>query len=170
MDHAGREYSKARSTTRVSLAAIQRALPPSTVVLEYVIGDPRSYCLAITRRSARIIALQSGTAIDRDVVAYLAAIKAKRPVDDNAQTLFSSLIRPVREASDNTNLIIVRDGQLHLLPFDALMDASEHYIAETKVVSYAGSASSFDLLRVAGPSTRSGRRSPRSRGNPVRHR
>src|SRR5689334_16984208 len=39
------------------------------------------------------------------------------------------------------------DGQLHLLPFDALADDSGRFVAETKVVTYSASASAFYLLR-----------------------
>ena len=138
---------KAKSRTRIDLNVVQRALPASTVVLEYVIGAPRSYCLVITRNTARIAVLESGTSIDRAVSAYLKSVKAKRPAREEARALFNILLGPIRESVQNERLVIVRDGQLHLLPFDGLLDRTGRYVAETKVISYAGSASSFDLLR-----------------------
>ena len=44
-------------------------------------------------------------------------------------------------------MIIVRDGPLHLVPFDALIDGAHHYLVESRIVTYAPSASSFLLLR-----------------------
>ncbi len=140
---------KARSRKRVSLEAVKRSLPASTVILEYIMADPRSYCLVITRTSTRIVRLPSSATIERDVVAYLTAIKAKQPAEEKARALFASLIHPIHEANDNANLVIVRDGQLHLLPFDALIDRTGRYVAESKVVSYSGSASNFYLLRLS---------------------
>jgi CHAT domain-containing protein len=138
---------KAKSGTRVNLETVQRDLPPSTAILEYVMGDPHSYCLVITRASARTVALASSGKIDDDVVAYLKSVKAKQAASEQARALYNSLLRPVSEVAKVQKLVIVRDGQLHLLPFDGLVDAAGHYIAETKVVSYSASASTFHLLR-----------------------
>jgi CHAT domain-containing protein len=138
---------KTKPGARVELAAVQKSLPPSTAVLEYVVADPHSYCLVITRDAARIVTLTTGSQIETDVRAYLEKIKARQPGDALAQSLYRSLIQPIHEATDKPKLIIVRDGQLHLLPFDALPDDSGRYLVQTKVVSYAGSASSLELLR-----------------------
>jgi CHAT domain-containing protein len=42
--------------------------------------------------------------------------------------------------------VVVRDGRLHLVPFDGLIDASGRYVAVSRTVVYAPSASSFYLL------------------------
>src|ERR1035438_10815920 len=44
---------KAQSHDPVSLEQVQRRLDPSAVILEYVVADPRSYCLVISRTDAR---------------------------------------------------------------------------------------------------------------------
>jgi hypothetical protein len=46
-----------------------------------------------------------------------------------------SVLQPIREATENQKLVIVRDGQLHLLLFDGLIDQVGQYVAETKVIS-----------------------------------
>ncbi len=50
----------------------------------------------------------------------------------------------------NGRLIIVLDGKLNLLPFDALKDRKDHYVLESHVVTYAPSATVLHLLRHAG--------------------
>jgi hypothetical protein len=45
--------------------------------------------------------------------------------------------------------IVVPDGKLHLLPFDALKDAKGKYVLESHVVTYAPSATVLGLLRTA---------------------
>ena len=55
----------------------------------------------------------------------------------------------IPEAQSKEQLVIVRDGQLHLVPFDALLDRHSDYIVESRTVVYSPSASSFFLLRTA---------------------
>ncbi len=138
---------KANSGTLTDLQTVQRDLPTSTAILEYVVAQPRSYCLVITRTSARIVPLASGAVIERGVLEYLKAVKAKQAGSMQANTLYNSLLRPVREIAQHDRLVIVRDGQLYLLPFDGLVDGAGRYVAETKVVSYTPSSSTFHLLR-----------------------
>jgi len=45
---------KAQSHDPVSMEQVQRSLDPSAVILEYVVADPRSYCLRhFTKPDAR---------------------------------------------------------------------------------------------------------------------
>jgi CHAT domain-containing protein len=60
--------------------------------------------------------------------------------------LYDALVRPIPEIAEKETLIIVRDGQLNLVPFDALRDASGRYVVETRTVLYSPSASSLYLL------------------------
>jgi CHAT domain-containing protein len=43
----------------------------------------------------------------------------------------------------------IKDGKLHILPFDALKDEKGNYVLESHVVTYAPSATVLDLLRKA---------------------
>ena len=138
---------RAKAGTRVNIETVQRSLPPSTLLLEYVVGDTRSYCLVITRNSARIVRLSASTQIERDVSAYRKLVKARDVATVQARSLYDTLLLPIREIAQYRKLVIVRDGQLHTLPFDALVDPAGRYVAETKVVTYSGSASSYYLLR-----------------------
>lgn len=137
---------KTKSRETVGLKQIQQALAPSTVLLEYVIADPISYCLTISRNGSRIVRLGGKTSIEALVVAYLRAVKAKLPAATEARTLYDALVRPIPEVAQRESLIIVRDGQLHLVPFDGLRDVSGRYVAETRTVIYSPSATAFYLL------------------------
>jgi CHAT domain-containing protein len=53
---------------------------------------------------------------------------------------------PLGKAARLSNLIVVRDGELHLLPFEALIDSAGGYVGDASVVSYLPSAASFYLL------------------------
>ena len=47
--------------------------------------------------------------------------------------------------------MVIPDGRLHLVPFDGLIDAADHYIVEGHTVTYAPSATSFYLLATQRP-------------------
>ncbi len=57
---------------------------------------------------------------DLGVVAYLKEVKSKHPVRAEGQKLFQLLLEAIPEAQAKDQLVIVRDGQLHPVPFDAL--------------------------------------------------
>jgi CHAT domain-containing protein len=96
-------------------------------------------------------------AISPLVDSYLAEGKAKRPARDEARRLYDVLLNPIPEAKTKDQLIVVRDGQLHLLPFDALIDTDNQYVVESKVVVYSPSATSLFLLRTTTPSNKAAR-------------
>jgi len=90
--------------------------------------------------------LGSKARIEALVSAYLKAVKAKLPAMTEARILYDALVRPIPEAAQKDRLIIVRDGQLHLVPFDGLREVSGRYVAETRTVIYSPSATSFFML------------------------
>ena len=137
---------KNKSRVTVGIDEIRRSLPLAAVLLEYVIADPVSYCLYISRGSTGIVPLGGKTRIEGLVSAYLKAVKAKHLARPEARELYNAILRPVREATQNRVLIVVRDGQLHLVPFDGLEEPSGRYVAENRTVVYSPSATTFYLL------------------------
>ena len=113
---------KAKEHQTITLAQLQNSLSPSEAVLEYVVDDPASYCLIVTRKSYRIAKLAGKETISPAVAAYLKEVKAKHPARAEARKLFQLLLEPIPEAQTKEQLIVVRDGQLHLVPFDALIN------------------------------------------------
>jgi len=59
------------------LKELGASLSPSEAVLEYVIDEPASYCVVVTRENARIVKLQGKQVISPLVSAYLSEVKAK---------------------------------------------------------------------------------------------
>jgi CHAT domain-containing protein len=142
----GASVLKTKPRETVALPQIEQALAPSAVLLEYVMADPESYCLTISRSGSRIVRLGGRTQIEALVASYLKAVKAKLPAIREARSLYDALLGPIRETGQKDTLIIVRDGQLDLVPFDALEDMSDRYVVETRTVVYSPSATSFYLL------------------------
>jgi CHAT domain-containing protein len=137
---------KTKPRETVTLEQIRQALPPSAALLEYVMANPNSYCLTISRTGSSIVSLGSREQIEKLVASYLKAVKAKLSAVQEARGLYDALLRPIRETSQKGTFIIVPDGQLHLVPFDGLEDATGRYVVETRTVVYSPSANSFYLL------------------------
>jgi len=132
----------------IALETLQRSIGPNEMLLEYVLGDTQSYCLRITRGAASIVVLPHGRkAIEALVDDYLEGVRSRKQERDSAADLFSVLLDPVVRQHPQTKLIVVPDGKLNLLPFDALRDSEGRYVLESRVVTYAPSATVLYLLR-----------------------
>ncbi len=129
----------------VRLADLQRTLSPSAVLIEYVLAEPNSYAFAITRDSVTPYRLPSKFTIETDANHYRKEIQAKKQDVDLARQLFSELLGPVKQYTAKSDLVIIPDGALHLLPFAALEDGSS-YVLKTHTVDVSPSATVFDLI------------------------
>ena len=140
---------KAREHQVITGRQLQSSLSNSEALLEYVVDDPASYCLVITRTSMRIVKLPGNQELSSLVITYLNKLKGKERADEEARHLYDVLLGGLPGLQGAKQFIIVRDGQLHLVPFDALVEPSGRYVVESRTVVYAPSATSFFLLRTA---------------------
>jgi len=131
----------------VSLSAVRKALRNDEMLLEYVLAEPASYCLAITRDSEDLVHLRGQRQIESEIGFHLKEVRSRRAAKETGRRLFGSLLEPVRGLPRKTRLVIVPDGALHSLSFDSLVDGTGRYIVESYVVSYAPSGTALDLLR-----------------------
>ncbi len=132
----------------VPLRTLQLSLAPNEVILEYMLGDSESYCLVIDRLRARLVQIQqSQRQIDSVVLTYLEKVHKDTPAVDDAQRLHSLLLPRDLDIENKLRVIVVPDGSLHLLPFEALQTADGAYLIQTHEVVYAPSASTFYFLR-----------------------
>ena len=137
----------------IPLPSLQASLAPDEVLLEYVLDEPRSYCLRITNTSVAVVELPAGRKLIEDLAEnFLTAVRSRKPEITVGQQLFSMLVQPVLGKESKSRLIIVPDGKLHLLPFDALKDLQGRYVLETHIVSYTPSGTVLHLLRASGSS------------------
>jgi CHAT domain-containing protein/tetratricopeptide (TPR) repeat protein len=149
---------KARAHSTVGIDLVQNSLEASEAILEYVVADPHSYCLVISHSNVRIVTLAGKHQIEALIAAYLKPVRDKQPAFAEARALYDVLLQPVPEAARKEELVVIRDGQLHLVPFDGLIDPAGRYVVETRNVIYAPSSTAFLLL-----TTQKSRTSPMSR-------
>jgi len=138
----------ARHPHPVDLARLQSSLHPDEVVLEYVLAEPQSFCLRITRGTAAVSALPAGRRqIEQLVDSYLGDVRSKKPAIETGEKLYALLLQPIHSRESDSSLIIIPDGKLHVLPFDSLRDGRGRYVLESHIVTYAPSATVLYLLR-----------------------
>jgi CHAT domain-containing protein len=129
----------------VPLTELQRSLHANTVLIEYVLAEPNSYALAITRETVTPYRLPSKSVIETDANHYRKEIHDRKEDRGLAQQLFSELLEPIKQYDENVDLVIIPDGSLHLLPFSALADSSA-YVLKTHTVDVAPSSTVYEML------------------------
>jgi CHAT domain-containing protein len=136
----------------VSLDELQKRLHDGELLLEYVLGEPSSYVMAVTHDHVSNYKLAGKGDIERDCKLYRSAIAEHKALSELGSGLFRSLLGQISELSAAATVIIVADGELHLLPFSALWDG-QHYVVQTHSISTAPSATVLNFVRSANPVT-----------------
>jgi len=130
------------------LTQVQESLKSEELLLEYVLDEPNSFCISITRTTANLRVLPAGRKqIEKLVQRYVDEIRAKKAGVEEARQLQAFLVQPIPETSTGKRFIVVPDGILNLLPFEALRNAEGQYLLTSNVISYAPSATVLDALR-----------------------
>lgn len=130
----------------VTLADLQKRLGPNALVVEYVLAEPASYVLAITRDTVKHYQLGSKQQIETDAKLYRKEIRSQKEDKALGQKLYKELLQPIPEYATNTDLVVIPDGFLHLLPFSALQD-EKGYVLSSHTVDVDPSATVYTLLR-----------------------
>ena len=130
----------------IAKESLQETLNPDELLLEYVLGEDSSTCLVIGKNVFRTVPLARGPEIESLVEVFLAEVRSKRPATEVSRELHKLLLEPIAEYANKKSLVIVPDGKLHLLPFDALIGANGRRVLASHVVSYAPSATVLKLL------------------------
>jgi len=109
---------------------VRETLPKKTVMLQYALGDTTSLLWVIDRKGFDLVTLPNRAALRpavdrmRDAVGQPGAGDAA--LRGAARELYDMLIEPAADRLEKAeHLVIVPDGFLHELPFDALMDSEE---------------------------------------------
>lgn len=132
----------------INIRDLQRVLHPDEMLLEYVVSDAGSYCLAVSRSCSVLTQLSKGHEFfEGSVHSYLRAVRRKDDTEDMERQLYGALVGSVPGIQHKLRLVIVPDGSLNLLPFDTLRDSDGKYLLHSHIVSYAPSSTVLYVLR-----------------------
>ena len=136
-----------RAVQPISLTRLQKALKGDEAFLEYVLTDPVSYCLAISREHVEVFRLAGRSQIGKQVDAVLAALRKGGTEAGAEAALYATVIGPMASVvSSKGRLTIVPDGPLYQLPFEMLGPRPDQRLLASHVVTYAPSGTVFTLL------------------------
>jgi CHAT domain-containing protein len=128
---------------------------PGVVVLEYSLGERRSFLWTMNGSHIQMAALPGRAAIEANVAAYRRVIsrapKGGSTVEADqaaARALYNMLVRPAQALlTPASKVLVVPDGILYYLPFETLRSSvTERYLVEDFTISYAPSVSVYANL------------------------
>jgi CHAT domain-containing protein len=174
--HSNPQYANLKHLAPLTVARIQgELLDTKTALIEYVVGDEKSFAWLVTKDKVFFAALPPANELNRLVTDYRKSIAEKsdggKPaaLHFNAQSreLYRALVQPFEaNLSSQQRLIIVPDGALTYLPFETLMDR-KGYLVERFAIGYEPSASALAAIRAAG--SQPGSRGIVAFGDPAYH-
>ncbi len=158
----------------VRLERIQQELESDTMLLEFALGDERSYLWAITSNSFDYYVLPRRKEIDEAAQEFFKSIKAREGSSgqthadyragitaaethhwEKARNLSRILLGQVADRLENRRLVIVMEGALQYIPFSALplpeqtAGPTATYLLETNEIVMSRSASTLIAIRGA---------------------
>ena len=157
-----------QSSAGVTLNAVQASIPADAALVEYAVyqpydpkqpnesttdfGEPRYAAYVITRNEVRSMDLGDAKSIDAAISALRRSLRdpESRNMKRMGRAVDEKIMRPVRALAGNPrHLLIAPDGQLDLIPFEALVDENGQYLVERCLFTYLSTGR--DLLRMEMP-------------------
>lgn len=140
----------------VALESIRRSIPDESVLLEFALYHPANakdlrYVAYVIRNQGDIRWKELGPSdgIDKLVDNLRQALRdaSRKDVKQLARVVHEKIMQPILPFLEGSaQLLISPDGELNLIPFEALVDEQNRYLVETFLCSYL--TSGRDLLRL----------------------
>lgn len=156
-----RYYQVQYATSAVSVPKIRdRLLNPDEALVQFLVGDKNTYALVTAQNlSLQLITLPTDSSLQQQISTMRSAISEEHPAKfaQISPQLYQQLIAPVSAAVGDRDLLIVPDGPLFYLPFEALLTESPtstsgfkwrdgSYLVQERSIRYAPSASLLNMI------------------------
>lgn len=117
-------YADITYGSALSSSEIRELLDDKTVLLEYKLGDTRSFVWLVTRESVRVFPLPSRKEIEATATQYYISVSSgnagKADVERLGKDLDQILLGSVAPLIRKNRVVIVADGVLQYIPFSAM--------------------------------------------------
>ena len=148
---ASPKYAALVQPSPVGVEAIQKqVLDENTLLLEYMLGEQKSYVWAVTPDTVKVFELPGRATIESEAKGFyqlLAERSVTAEYSQAAASLSRMLVGPVAAELKQKRLVIVADGVLQYVPFSALPDQSAQPLIVEHEILTLPSASVLALLR-----------------------
>ena len=121
--NASPAYAELTQPQPLDLKGIQQQLDPNTVLLEYSLGETRSYLWAVSQNSLKSYELPKGEEVAKlaqEFYESLSARTAEARFRKSAAELGQMILAPAAAELGTKRLAVVADGPLQYVPFAAL--------------------------------------------------
>ncbi|HJQ37110.1 MAG TPA: CHAT domain-containing tetratricopeptide repeat protein [Thermoanaerobaculia bacterium] len=156
---------------RVTARDLAAALPRDAVLVEYLVTTEKSWAFVIAGEKIELRAIDADReTLARQAESFRALLADRRPdFRKTARELHRTLVAPIADLlSKRRSWILVPDGPLWNLPFQALVDARGSYLAEQAAIVYAPSTAAWlEMSRTPQPASTGARRELLAFGNPA---
>lgn len=158
-------YASFRYPEPVSIHEVQsQLLGENTALIEYLLGEKRSLAWVLTKDKITCTVLPGKKQIEEQVAAFhkvlsqrVSALTVRQSLSEvslQGSNLYDSIFKPLETAlGSSKRLIIIPDGTLSYLPFEALVTVRAHqrhaYLVERFAIVYGPSASALVAIQTA---------------------
>jgi CHAT domain-containing protein len=154
-----------------SAAAVAAQLNPGTAAVEYFIGSDAVFAMVIGAGDATVhfykLAVSPKIVLQQAAAFRTALATRALGFQPLARALYAELLEPLREIRGKKGIVLVPDGALWNLPFQAMQSANGKYTIENAAVSYAPSMTVLAALRRRANRTPTATPSVLALGNPA---
>lgn len=142
-------YASLAEPEASTLATVQRDLDDRTLLVEYALGDERSYVWVVGSDSIAGRELPPRRELESLARRVYAAISQPRSPDASAalRALSDAVVAPVQDRLAGKRLAVVAEGALQYVPWTVLLDAGGRPLAEGHEIVSLPSASTLRALR-----------------------
>jgi len=171
--HSNPRYGSIHYPEPIGVSEIQnRLLDEHTALVEYLLGEKRSLAWVVTKSELTTALLPARKDIEEQVAAYRKALterastltlpRSLKEIKRLGGKLYISLFQPIEPAvASKRTLIVVPDGTLNYLPFEALVasaggnygESQPSYVTEKFAIVYGPSASALVTVQKLNPAT-----------------
>jgi CHAT domain-containing protein/predicted negative regulator of RcsB-dependent stress response len=145
-------YASVRYPEPISIRTLQKEiLKKGELLLRYFSSPDKLYVFLVSKDDFRVVPLDvKEMDINGDVNRCLSALKESNSRDMRryGKKLYQTLFKPLKiKLKDNSDVIIIPDGELARIPFECFILDDSFYLVEKYRVKYVQSASVLSVLR-----------------------
>ncbi len=147
-------YAAITQPQPLTLKQVQnQVLDDDTVLLQYALGEEKSYVFVVTKETFTSHELKSNKKIQEATTELLGKLKNKTrlqsSIKESASELTDLILKPVASQLDKKRILVVADGSLNYIPFNILISPQDNkrFLLQDYEVINSPSSSSLALIR-----------------------